>query len=370
MTTKEPVIAKYSFASLLCATVLCSASLAYGLEKQHVRPVEKWEIESVSDDGDDIVDFCLARTYYNNGIIFILARDKFAQQRLALNFPDSRRAVGASYPVTLSIDSGWKSKTTATATGENMLVVTFEDNLDLLRTIGKGYRLTMQSSNDAVEFDLEGAGQALEKLNQCIRDNLPATPLSKDELVSAEAEIAAPQPSVVSEQAQKAAPSVPPQPAKAPAEVKPIPSYILGALKKAGHAATDIAVPHGKGQSLPLDLFWQYDDILAGYKTLPTKHGAFATSVKSYINTLRPICSGPFIAEASPVYTVGNHYFMHAEIGCSSDKRDSIASLLFFGVSPTDIDALYFEAESTQGSEVITIRNKVSHELEVISKKK
>jgi hypothetical protein len=130
----------------------------------------RWDgdVESSSDSKD--VKACWARTTFNDGTSFVLAKRSDESWHLKLSIPGWRLPPSHRYAMIAQVDFYPQLRVAAVAKSETGLEIANLDQIPLLELIENGHTIDLTSDGFNGKFDLEGSAKAIERLRNCFAD--------------------------------------------------------------------------------------------------------------------------------------------------------------------------------------------------------
>jgi len=227
-------------------------------------PLGEWRTNAASGEPGQ-AGYCVAESTYNNGRTLIVGRNGAGEINLAIAMPEAGMPKQRRWPVTIEIDGNFKRERTAIAAGPEMLVIANGSDLELLRRLGTGQRLSISGPQDSVAFKLVGAGRALTEIEKCLAER------------------------GLGPSAAGAAPTLP----------KPLAAL----LKAAGLGrAQPLPLSHQPAENRAADAAWRLGPIMGGMIENAVSDGRdLAALSEAYGKTLKARCPGRFELSFTPI---------------------------------------------------------------------
>ena len=127
----------------------------------------RWEggIEIVPNSAS--VEECWARTTFNDGTAFTLAKRGDGNWRLILSNPDWRLPPFRRFAVLALVDFYPQLHIAAEAKAQTRLEISNVDRISLLGLIENGHTIDLKSDGFNAKYDLEGSAKIIERVRNC-----------------------------------------------------------------------------------------------------------------------------------------------------------------------------------------------------------
>ncbi|WP_299625416.1 hypothetical protein [Pelagibius sp.] len=168
--------ASTAIVGLACAMLLAGCAAPKPVDEFESRheyfEVEGWHTGAVFFEADGAFSSCFISSDYLNGISLEIARHEHGYHINLFKFEWSLEA-GKSYPVRLQIDDLWQRDFEITAVTEKGILIFLGFDAEALRALRQGSLLTVFAETETFRFKLYQGRAALDRLERCLRENLP-----------------------------------------------------------------------------------------------------------------------------------------------------------------------------------------------------
>ena len=117
---------------------------------------------------------CSASTTFIDGTTLTLAERRGENWYLRLSNPDWRLTPSRQYPMVALVDFYPLLRVDAEAKSQRLLEIAILDHNTLLRFIENGHTIELTSDRFKETYDLEGSAKVIERVRNCVTDQLAA----------------------------------------------------------------------------------------------------------------------------------------------------------------------------------------------------
>ncbi|HVY12449.1 MAG TPA: hypothetical protein VHB73_02670, partial [Alphaproteobacteria bacterium] len=289
--------------------------LALAAAEKPAMPKGEWAVGMVPGEKGGF-GYCLARAPYDNGLQLALALSPKRELNIGVMVPDGGFKDGDHYPMTVSVDGGFKRERPGVAPQPELLMVPLGKDAEALRALNRGKVLAIEGPEDIAYFGLKGSGKALASLQECVD---VGTGKIKPKPASAA-------PSAAGGKDGKG-PGFPPG--------------LLGMLKAAGLKKLEV-LPVPDPEKSPVDFAWRTDGVLGGLRERPVPEDMTLEKMSSLIEDgYKTQCKGGLfhISFTDPEELPGVR-LRKADISCQSGGQYAHVALLLY-ITDTHLFSLF-----------------------------
>jgi hypothetical protein len=158
--------------SVLIFALVLIVAMAVSQAQAVERSAGLWHVTHVNDPASGKFNYCAVESGFDNGLYLAFARNRDFNTNIVVSFPDKRLEEHAKYQMMVGIDSNPVRDMTAFAADPGILVIPLQHDRKILGWLENGKLLDLEGPQDSVKFSLDGAGDALHKLQLCVEQSL------------------------------------------------------------------------------------------------------------------------------------------------------------------------------------------------------
>lgn len=132
--------------------------------------VSGWDVSATANDKTGKFSSCIASARYNSGVQLLFLIDEHFNWFVALGGQRINVINGRNYDFIFRIDDGLIQKYNSKAIGNDMILVSLNDDVSLFNEMRRGRTLFTKVGNDFVSFNLDGSSRMLTELALCVKN--------------------------------------------------------------------------------------------------------------------------------------------------------------------------------------------------------
>jgi hypothetical protein len=135
---------------------------------------ELWHLTTVTDPTNHKFTYCAVESIFDNHFSLAFARNRDLNTNIVVTFPDKRLTDHTKFRMSVLIAPNPPREFVGFSANPETLVIPLQHDRTVVQWLQKGKLLELQGPEDAIKFALDGADDALHKLQLCVESNVKA----------------------------------------------------------------------------------------------------------------------------------------------------------------------------------------------------
>lgn len=158
-------VLRVPFCALLCSLSLAHPALAQGAAP--MSPESEWKVSDVRDAKKPAQSYCTLTRAFSQGVVLTIGRNMRAETSLALDFRKDSFAPDKTYTIAMNAGPGARRAFEARPASPSALVISTGKDDSLYAGIRKNGKLDVSISGSIYSFNIDGLGEAMDRLSAC-----------------------------------------------------------------------------------------------------------------------------------------------------------------------------------------------------------
>lgn len=158
-------VLRVPFCALLCGLSLAHPALAQGAAP--MSPESEWKVSDVRDAKKPTQSYCTLTRAFSQGVVLTIGRNMRAETSLALDFRKDSFAPDKTYTIAMNAGPGARRAFEARPASPSALVISTGKDESLYAGIRKNGKLDVSISGSVYSFNIDGLGEAMDRLSAC-----------------------------------------------------------------------------------------------------------------------------------------------------------------------------------------------------------